>query len=172
MCELIGSKEFEHLSDRLKNDFIEIWNEINQNKIPENKITISSGIGDILLNKLAIINLKFLENTNIFYNASHLFDYKPFPDNITNLIFNYKLLKKLFEDKIIIYYDKNYKLLNHYTDNFDKIYNYDLSNYFNLEKVYNFEYLVFHTKVRFSKNDDSVATSRISNDSSTCQNAV
>jgi len=120
-------------------------------KYLEHHHTISSGIGDILLTKL--VN----KGDIVYYNIAHLLYYKPYPDCYINLIFNYRLLKKLFEDRLIIYY--NPIVIQHQLEttlsNLSSIVDYKLNKYFNISSsIYN-EYIVFHTKVRFGYNVNS-----------------
>lgn len=114
----------------------------NINKIPYHISNINSGIGDILIFK------NNFPNEKIYWNIKHLLDYKPFPSNLKNVAFNIQLLKKLFNKTYIYYSDniniKTYSLLKlNYLPN--------LINLFDTTKLYNFKYIIFHTKLRFAK---------------------
>ena len=137
------------LNEKDKN-IIEIINYINNNINDDNNNNISninSGIGDILLTKI-YVNPEYIN-----YNIKHLIDYKPYPDNLKSIKFNIQLLYKLFDkEKINIFYNNSLRIKS--CLNFKKYNcNYDLSKYFKNLNIYNYEYIVIHTKLRFRKGE-------------------
>jgi hypothetical protein len=104
---------------------------------------IASGIGDILIYK------NNNPDNKVFWNIKHLLDYKPFPDNLTNIRFNIELLLKLFgKENIHIFYNNNVTIRpSHYT----RIrHNPKLIDHFNISSnTYSFKYIIVHTKLRF-----------------------
>lgn len=121
---------------------------INSNLVYSN-ITISniaSGIGDILIQK------SNYPNSKIYWNIKHLLDWKPFPDNLKNIKFNIELLLKLFDkQKIHIFYNNNVKIDQRQLSTLH--FQPKLINLFNIsQNTYNFEYIIVHTKLRFSCN--------------------
>nr|QBK88464.1 MAG: hypothetical protein LCMiAC01_01410 [Mimivirus LCMiAC01] len=151
MNNIVSNPLFKNLSTVVQQDFIEIVDKIKDNKCSKS-ITMPSGIGDILLHKLLQLSFPDKYNSKFFYNIAHLLDYKPFPDSVINIIFNYKLLTKLFGDKIIIYYNKRY-IVKQPSISYSKLKYYDLSDYFNLLPKIKTEYIIIHTKVRFRNRD-------------------
>lgn len=126
-----------------KDEFLKISSNISDEKFTK---TISSGIGDILLTKLVERTDK---RDKIYYNISHLLNYKPKPDCYTNIVFNYYLLKKLFSN-IVFYYNPKFTIENIYnTINLCDVKDYDLSTFFNIQPKQYDNYIVFHTKIRF-----------------------
>lgn len=112
---------------------------------------INSGIGDILLYKNYCVVKNY--DPHIFWNIKHLIDYKPYPDCITNIYFNIKLLYKLFgKSNVTIFYNTNIvkKIPNFIKD--IKVFR-NLSSYFTQEKIFDKDYVVIHTKLRMRNSD-------------------
>ena len=129
-------------------DCINFINEYIDNSSSVSVSNVNSGIGDLLIYK------NNSPNEKVFYNIKHLIDYKPFPDNLINIKFNIELLLKLFEKKNVhIFYNKHVVIR---PSNFNEIYHTNMINYFNIKKMYNFKYIIIHTKVRFGFNSEKL----------------
>jgi hypothetical protein len=144
--------------------------EINfiKQQIKDNNYTVSninSGIGDILLFKHYLLKENKVEH--IYWNINHLIEYKPYPDCITNIIFNIKLLYMLYgKENISIFFNKKTIIQQQapYFYRNVKIFS-NLSNYILTDsniKIYNFDYIVIHTKLRF-RNQDNYLIKKIKN---------
>jgi hypothetical protein len=133
------------------------YNYLTTNKIIANKYEIvQTGIGDILLIYL-LINNNLLRcpiciNTYIYIDNIYSFN-----DPIQNFIFKLELLTKLKSNNTIIFYnDPNVQ----YTDNWQRMLNNNILDYKSLHKYFNFnnifeeDYIIFHTKCRFTSNFD------------------
>jgi hypothetical protein len=133
------------------------YNNLTTNKIIENKYEIvQTGIGDILLIYLLINNnlLRCPICINTYIYIGNLYSLN---DPIQNFIFKLELLTKLKSNNTIIFYnDPNVK----YTDNWQTMLNNNILDYKSLHKYFNFnnifeeDYIIFHTKCRFTSNFD------------------
>lgn len=119
--------------------------------LSQNGEIIQTGIGDILLLFL-LINNKLISGP-LYFNLSIVIDniYK-LNNNINNFEFKLQLLNKICaHDKIIFYYDKNITYTNNWQSKLSNITNYNaLHNYFDLVNPFEQEYIIFHTKCRFT----------------------
>lgn len=129
-------------------EYMESTNNIKTNQI--NGEIIQTGIGDILL-AMALVKNNLIKKPIYFnlaiYNKNHL----NLDDPENHLRFKMKLIKQLDDDNEIIFYDDpNIKYTN--WNNFLKqLKKFDiLKNYFTFENKYTNEYIVFHTKCRFT----------------------
>jgi len=113
--------------------------------------SIQTGIGDILLNVLLIENN--LKNPPLYFNINIYID-NPYQikNNLNCFEFKLKLLDKIcIKDNIIFYYDNNIEYNCEY--NLNKITNLKaLNKYFHFTNIYDKEYIIFHTKCRFTNN--------------------
>lgn len=106
---------------------------------------VASGIGDILMYKIAY------PHSPININFHHISTYKPYPENIFNIVFNYELISKLFKN-VNYYYHPTYNI--QYMDySLLLTKSYDLSDYFNINSYFDFDYVVIHTKLRLSSDE-------------------
>lgn len=111
---------------------------------------IASGIGDILLTKI------YNNPKKIYYNIKHTLNYKPYPDNLKSVIFNIILLYKLFKKKNVIIFNHNKIMLKPVLNTNLNIKNYNLFNYFNFKKKYDYKYYIIHTKIRLRKGEGHI----------------
>lgn len=121
--------------------------------VSQNGEIIQTGIGDILLLFL-LINNKLI-SIPLYFNLSIIIDNPYRLNNPTNqLEFNLQLLNKICaNDKIFFYYDKNIVYTNKWQSKLSNIKNYNLMhNYFDFVNPFEQEYIIFHTKCRFTNN--------------------
>ena len=125
----------------------------NQIKSQNGEI-IQTGIGDILLLFL-LINNKLISSP-LYFNLSIVIDNIGKLNNTTCAFeFKLQLLNKICaHDKIIFYYDKStFDYTNKWQSKLSNITNFSLMhNYFDLVNPFEQEYIIFHTKCRFTNN--------------------
>lgn len=121
--------------------------------VSQNGEIIQTGIGDILLIFL-LINNKLISSP-LYFNLSIIIDNPYTLNNPTNqLEFKMQLLNKICaNDKIFFYYDKNIVYTNKWQPKLSNIKNHNvMHNYFDFINPFEQEYIIFHTKCRFTNN--------------------
>ena len=121
--------------------------------VSQNGEIIQTGIGDILLIFL-LINNKLISGP-LYFNLSIIIDNPYTLNNPTNqLEFKLQLLNKICaNDKIIFYYDKNTTCTSNWVSKLSNITNFNVMHkYFDLVNPFEQEYIIFHTKCRFTNN--------------------
>lgn len=105
--------------------------------------SIPLGIGDLFI--IRLINDQYEINNTVILNKYILDTFRS--SDINLLEFTKELMKKLFEDVQII--DRKEKInYKHLTYTIKPI-NISIKHYFDLQPIYNFPYIVIHTKARF-----------------------
>jgi hypothetical protein len=151
MTDWITSEQinFDILPSKYK-DCITFINEYIDNSSGCAVSNVASGIGDILIFK------NNNPSDNIFYNIKHLLDYKPFPDNLINIKFNIELMLKLFgKNQLHIFYAKKVMM------QLRPLYKIDQSNIiknFTISKIFDYKYIIIHTKVRFGFTSETIVS--------------
>lgn len=144
----------EELIKKLRNANFIYNSTITTNEIiSQNDEIIQTGIGDILLIFL-LINNKLISGP-LYFNLSIIIDNPYTLNNPTNqLEFKLQLLNKICaNDKIIFYYDKNITYTGNWVYKLINITNYNaMHNYFDFINPFEQEYIIFHTKCRFTNN--------------------
>ena len=141
--------EYSGDNNEIKNNILFINNLLDQN--PElNVSNINSGIGDILLTKI------YNNPKQIYYNIKHTLVYKPFPDNLKNVIFNIKLLYNLFTKENVKVFNKDIVVSRPILNLYLNVKEYSLMNYFNIKKSIYQNYIIIHTKIRLRKGEGHI----------------
>ena len=143
-----------YLTNLIKNANFVYNNNITTKKIiSQNGEIIQTGIGDILLIFL-LINNNLLSGP-LYFNLSIVID-NPYKlnNNINDFEFKLQLLSKICaNDKIIFYNDKNILYTNKWSSKLNNITNFSaMHSYFEFVKPFEYEYIIFHTKCRFTSN--------------------
>ena len=113
---------------------------------------IQTGIGDILYNGLLLknklINFPLYINVSTFINNPYRLN-NPFQ----NFTFTVDLLKLIYDENDVIFFNDNYLTYTRWENKLIGVkYNLILQNNFKFVNLFNKEYIVFHTKCRFSSN--------------------
>lgn len=143
-----------YLTNLIKSANFVYNNNITTNKIiRQNGEIIQTGIGDILLIFLLINNN--LLSYPLYFNLNIILDNpNKLNNNINFFKFNLQLLSKICaNDKIIFYNDKKILYTNKWLSKLSNITNFSvINNYFEFVKPFEYEYIIFHTKCRFTSN--------------------